>query len=212
MRIMWTKKMYLSKLETRNLKLEIRFFALALLLLLTTTVFAGEQSYHLGIGAASDGRFGLAFTGGAGLQAGEIPLTILKTELVGGVWYIKDNETGFTLCDDCEISTSWLGFYQGARLQLSGGQIGAAGLPTTQGVGLAVHETFPSLKDGGFGKTETYIAGMGFIRYDLNPGKPVGLFLEGEAVLKLTNRTGQDSPLEMVMGKLGLRLPTVFKR
>jgi hypothetical protein len=153
----------------------------------------------------------MPFTLGAGFKAGTIPLTILQTELVAGAWYVSDHESQSVICDKCELSSSWLGFYEGARIHFSGGQIGAGGLPTIQGAGLSFQQAFPSLESGGMGKTETHLSGMGFIRYDLNPGKPIGLFVEGEAVIKLTGREAQESPLEMVLGKLGIRWPTIVK-
>lgn len=181
-------------------------------LVVASSLSAQEASFHLGAGAASDSRFGMPLTLGGGFMAGEIPLTILKTELVAGAWYVSDHESQTVICDKCELSSSWLGFYEGMRIQFSGGQIGAGGLPTIQGAGLSFQQAFPSLESGGMGKTETHLSGMGFIRYDLNPGKPIGLFIEGEAVIKLTGRESQESPLEMVIGKLGIRWPTVVKR
>ncbi len=197
--------------ERRKLKLKavLVFFSY---FIVHTSSFAQETYFHAGVGAASGSNFGMPITAGAALQAGEIPLTILKTELMAGAWRISDNSSSIGFCDKCDFADAWWGFYQGARLRVEGLLPEAGTFPSTQGVGLAFGQSIPHLEDGGYGGTDYYLLGMGFIRYDLNPGKPAGLFVELDVWLKLTNRESQGSPAEMLTANLGVRLPGLGKR
>ncbi len=181
------------------------------LILHTSYLTAQETYFHAGVGAASGNRFGMPITAGAAVAAGEIPLTILKTELFADIWRLNDNISTSALCDKCEFPGSWWGAYEGARIRIEG-LIEDGAFPSTQGVGLALGQAIPHLKGGGYGGTDYYLSGMGFVRYDLNPGRAMGLFVELDVWLKLTNRETQSSPQEMITANLGIRLPGLVKR
>ena len=184
---------------------------------LISDLSAKEYTLHAGLGAASGTRYGMPFTLGGSFQGGEIPLTVLKPEFEAGLWYMNDSEAQYTLCDEgpCrETTVSWWSFYQGVRLNIDA-VASTTGLLTQQGLGLAVVEAIPYqlIRDSKtathhrVGRTETSLMGHGFIRYDLNPGRPVGLYVEGDVWIKLTGRESQESASELLLGKLGVRFP-----
>lgn len=180
------------------------------LLFVVCPLAAQETYFHAGVGAASGSRFGMPITAGAAFEAGEVPLTILKVELFADAWRLNDNISTSALGIKGTISDSWWGFYEGARVRLEG-LVSTGMFPSTQGFGLALAQAIPHVKDGGFGKTEHSLSGMGFVRYDLNPGQLAGLFVELDVWLKLTNRESQSSPPEMITALLGVRVPYLFK-
>jgi hypothetical protein len=195
----------------------IRILLLLIFVAPLSTSYAKEYTLHAGAGAASGTRYGMPFTLGGSVTGGAIPQTILKPEFEAGLWYMNDSQSKTTIVGgdlNRESAVSWWTLYQGARINIDA-VASMTGLMTQQGVGAAVVEAVPyqlirdSKKTSHYrmGKTETSLMGHAYVRYDLNPGQPTGLFVEGDVWVKLTGRNSQESAAEIMLGKLGFRFP-----